>query len=45
MARTKQKVRRWPADVARMAMGRRGRRIYPSKVKLPLPEKKKVNIK
>ena len=45
MTRTKLTVRRWPADITRMARGQRGRRIYPFKVKLPLPEKKTVNIK
>ena len=45
MARTKETVRRWPADVKRMARSRRGRRIYPYKIKLTLPEQKTVNVK
>ena len=45
MARTKVTVRQWPADVTRMARGRRGRRIYPYKIKLTLPEQKTANIK
>ena len=45
MARTKLTVRRWPADITRMARGRRGTGIYPFKVKLPLPQQKTVNIK
>ena len=36
-------VRGWLADVTRMARGWRGRRIYPFKVKLPLPEQKTLN--
>ena len=44
MARTKLMVKRWPADVTRMARGQRGRRIYPFK-KLPLPQLNTVNIK
>ena len=45
MARSKLTVRRWSAYVTRMARGRRGRRIYPFKVKLPLPQQKTVNMK
>ena len=45
MARTKLTVRRWVTDVTRMARGQRTRRIYPFKVKLPLPQQKTVNIK
>ena len=45
MARTKVTLRRWPDDVTRMARGRRGKRIYPYKIKLTLPEQKSVSIK
>ena len=45
MATAKVTVQQWPADVARMARGRRRRRIYPYKIKLTLPEQKTVNIK
>ena len=45
MARSKLTMPRWPADITRMARGRRGRRIYPYKIKLTLPEQKTVNIK
>ena len=42
---TKLTVRRWPANVIRMARERRGKRIYPVKAKLALPQQKTVNIK
>ena len=45
MTRTKLMVKRWLADVTRMARRRRGRRIYPFKVKLFLPEQTTVNKK
>ena len=40
MVRTKLPVRRLPADVYKMARGRRGKRTYPYKIKLTLPEQK-----
>ena len=45
MVRTKLPVRRLPADVSKMAHGRRGKRTYPYKIKLTLPEQKTVNTK
>ena len=45
MARTNVTVRWWPADITRMATGWCGRRIYPYKIKLTLPEESTVNIK
>ena len=45
MARTKLTVRRWATDVTRMAKGQRTKRIYPFKVKLPLPQQKTVKYK
>ena len=38
-------VRRWLADLARIARGWTGRRIYPLTVNLYLPHQKTVNIK
>ena len=43
MARTKTTARCMPVDV--MVKGRRGRRTYPYKIRLPLPEQRTVNIK
>ena len=43
MTRTKTTVRHMPVDV--MVRGTRGRRTYPYKIKLPLPEQRAVNIK
>ena len=45
MARTRVTIRRWPADVTRIARGRCDRGIYPYKIELTLPEQKTVNIK
>ena len=42
MAGTKLMVRRRLADFTRMDRGRRGRRIYSFKVKLPLPEQRQL---
>ena len=43
MTRTKTTVRHMSVDV--MVRGTRGRRTYPYKIKLPLPEQRTVNIK
>ena len=43
MARTKSTIRRMPVNV--MVRGRRHKRTYPYKNKLPLPEQSTVNIK
>ena len=43
MARTKATVRGMSVDV--IVSGRRGKRTYPYKIKLPLPEQRTVNIK
>ena len=45
MVRTKVTVRRMPNAVTGIARGLRGRRIYPYKIKLTLPEQKTVSIK
>ena len=42
MARKKTTVRRMSVD--EMVRGRHGRRTYPYKIKLPLPEQRAVNI-
>ena len=43
MARTKTTIKHMPVDV--MVRGRRGRRTYPYKIKLTLPEQRTVNIR